>query len=490
MLKGILYTNFANITGDPASNAALVAYIAAHGGGSVTTDSSLQGDGTGGNPLGINFGNSGNVWTKGQAYKDNLAVNSFDTNLRLGWDSSGLQSYDYGNRLATNSSLVTIIDWQNALINNSVGANVLNFSSVATFAKKVALQTGNTGAGNEPIQFTSGSLLTAPTIGTMEFLTDKYYGTISTGTARKEFTLNDSALTSTRVPFSTTNGRLNDSSALTYSTSILTVGAVGSGQNGNLNLIGTTSGTVHILVQSAAGTYNFNLPTSAGSSGQPLLSGGGVGTAMTFGTLGIAVGGTNNTAMIGGTNGVVYYNGSQLTNTTGGSSNTVLHGNASSAPSFSAIVTADLLGGSTTTTGDLLQASSGSALSKLPNVTAGQLLISTGTTTLLAWSGANAVLSQNLKLGTVGNALFIKEGTGGFQGSATLVAGTIAITITGLTTADRAFVQRTTAAGTIGTGGVTAVCTANTLTITSIQVTLGTQTLDTSTFNYIITRPA
>src|SRR5208282_4512132 len=69
-----------------------------------------------------------------------------------------------------------------------------------------------------------------------------------------------------------------------------------------LALAGTTSGVVTVLPQAAAGTYNFNLPTSAGTSGQPLLSGGGGSTAMTFGTLGVAAGGTG---IVSGTSGGV-----------------------------------------------------------------------------------------------------------------------------------------------------------------------------------------
>jgi hypothetical protein len=55
---------------------------------------------------------------------------------------------------------------------------------------------------------------------------------------------------------------------------------------------GSSSGTITVQPQAAAGTYNFNLPIVAGTSGQPLLSGGGGATAMTFGTLGVAGGGT------------------------------------------------------------------------------------------------------------------------------------------------------------------------------------------------------
>lgn len=63
-----------------------------------------------------------------------------------------------------------------------------------------------------PLRFTSGSLATAGNIlaGNVEFLTDKYYATITTGTAVKEITLNDAALTSGTTPVATTNGRLTD----------------------------------------------------------------------------------------------------------------------------------------------------------------------------------------------------------------------------------------------------------------------------------------
>lgn len=54
---------------------------------------------------------------------------------------------------------------------------------------------------------------------------------------------------------------------------------------GQLQLTGNTSGTITIQGQAAAGTYNFNLPTTAGSSGQVLTSGGGGSTAMTWTTL-------------------------------------------------------------------------------------------------------------------------------------------------------------------------------------------------------------
>lgn len=49
------------------------------------------------------------------------------------------------------------------------------------------LKAGTTAASSAPLKFTSGSLLTSPEAGAVEFLTDAYYGTITTGPARKTF---------------------------------------------------------------------------------------------------------------------------------------------------------------------------------------------------------------------------------------------------------------------------------------------------------------
>lgn len=79
------------------------------------------------------------------------------------------------------------------------------------------LKAGTSAATTAPLKFTSGTLLTIPEIGAVEFLSDKFYGTITTSAVRKELTLNDIGLTSGRIPYATTNGRLTDVSTLTYS---------------------------------------------------------------------------------------------------------------------------------------------------------------------------------------------------------------------------------------------------------------------------------
>jgi hypothetical protein len=128
-------------------------------------------------------------------------------------------------------------------------------------------------------------------------------------------------------------------------------------------LTGATSGTITVQPQAVAGTYNFNLPTSAGASGQPLLSGGGGAAAMTFGTLGVAAGGTGLTAGTSGgvlgytaagtlassglltTSAILLGGGAGATPTALGSlgtTTTVLHGNAAGAPTFGAVALADI----------------------------------------------------------------------------------------------------------------------------------------------------
>lgn len=52
-----------------------------------------------------------------------------------------------------------------------------------------------------------------------------------------------------------------------------------------LILNGSSSGAISILPQAAAGTYNFNLPTTVGSAGQVLTSQGGGATPMTWETV-------------------------------------------------------------------------------------------------------------------------------------------------------------------------------------------------------------
>lgn len=63
---------------------------------------------------------------------------------------------------------------------------------------------------------------------------------------------------------------------------ITSFGTAAAGTLSYIQMNGSTSGTISIKQQAAAGTYNFNLPTTAGTSGHLLTSGGGGAAAMTW----------------------------------------------------------------------------------------------------------------------------------------------------------------------------------------------------------------
>lgn len=96
----------------------------------------------------------------------------------------------------------------------------------------------------------------------------------------------------TQVQFNNSTS-LGGSANLTWVSPTLSIGVAGSA-TGILAMKSATgaSGIVNVQAPTATATYNFNLPDSAGSSGQPLLSGAGGSTAQTYGTLGTGGGGT------------------------------------------------------------------------------------------------------------------------------------------------------------------------------------------------------
>jgi hypothetical protein len=102
---------------------------------------------------------------------------------------------------------------------------------LTTPTARLHLPAGTTAASSAPLKLTSGSLMTAAEAGAVEFLTDKAYLTITTGTARKELTLNDTALTAGQQPTTTTNGRLINSNKFSIYATGTTNGAAGSAVN-------------------------------------------------------------------------------------------------------------------------------------------------------------------------------------------------------------------------------------------------------------------
>lgn len=159
-----------------------------------------------------------------------------------------------------------------------------------------------------------------------------------------------------------------------------------------LGLTGSGSGTISILPQAAAGTYNFNLPTTAGTSGQVLTSAGGVAAPMTWTTpttgtvtsVGLSVPATS----IFGTSGSPVTGSGTLGLTTTGTSGGIPYFSSTSALSSSALLAASQV---------VIGGGAGIAPSTLAAGTSGQVLaISAGIPTWTTLSSAGfAYLSSS-----------------------------------------------------------------------------------------------
>ena len=164
---------------------------------------------------------------------------------------------------------------------NTTGSLFLGGSTAPT--ARLHLSAGTTAASTAPLKFVSGSLMTTAEAGGVEFLTDKWYGTITTGAARKEFTMNDAALTSGTVPVATTNGRLTDGFVFVQSTYNPTpVNGTNVSSSGafvtNYTRIGNTVrvfGALDITVTSAsvASTVDIDLPIPSAFASTENLAG-------------------------------------------------------------------------------------------------------------------------------------------------------------------------------------------------------------------------
>lgn len=134
---------------------------------------------------------------------------------------------------------------------------------------------GSAAAGTAPEKYTSGALMTTPEVGAKEFAGDKFYGTITSGPFREEFSMNESTLTPGRVPFESTGGRFNDSSQMTYSTATATLSV------STLNIAGLLNGTTFQFTSSGTvgGSLSINgvgytWPSADGSPNQVLSTNG------------------------------------------------------------------------------------------------------------------------------------------------------------------------------------------------------------------------
>lgn len=201
------------------------------------------------------------------------------------------------NRIYDISTTDYAVAWGGNIVIQRYGGNVGIRTGNTVPTAYLLLGAGSTAASSAPLKFTSGSLMTTPEAGAVEFLTDKAYLTITTGAARKELTINDAALTSGQQPTTTTNGRLTNSNKYSIYATGTTNGAAGSAVN--LTIVPMpTNGELRFLRITVKALSAAAMPDSFGRTLDAMwanaagvltqVGASSLGTAMTTGNLAAA----------------------------------------------------------------------------------------------------------------------------------------------------------------------------------------------------------
>jgi hypothetical protein len=118
-------------------------------------------------------------------------------------NSLGAIAFGIGNATIGTSEAIRITTAGNVGIGTTAPTSVLH------------LKAGTATAGTAPLGFTSGTLLTVPVAGKVEFLTDDYYATITTSAVRKRFALIPTTTSPTYTTSNVTEDRTYDANATT-----------------------------------------------------------------------------------------------------------------------------------------------------------------------------------------------------------------------------------------------------------------------------------
>lgn len=148
--------------------------------------------------------------------------------LRHGAGAAATPTYSFRNDTDTGfySDAANTIKWSTGgTQRGTIDSTGRTFIGAATAPNAFLHITAGT-TSNAPIQLTTGTSRTTAVAGSIEFTTDDLFFTITTGTARKRVLLADptAGLTTGRVPYATTNGRLTDTSTFLFSGTLLSVG--------------------------------------------------------------------------------------------------------------------------------------------------------------------------------------------------------------------------------------------------------------------------
>jgi hypothetical protein len=140
------------------------------------------------------------------------------------------------------------------LLNGSVGIQVAAPTAV------LHLKAGTATASTAPLKFNSGTLLTTAEAGAVEFLTDAYYGTITTGAARKTFAFLESPA------FTTPNIGAANGASLSLSNTINLIATGGAATAGTATLVAGTV-TVNTTAMTATALLFTQRKTAGGTVG-------------------------------------------------------------------------------------------------------------------------------------------------------------------------------------------------------------------------------
>ena len=139
---------------------------------------------------GINMGKTRGTLSSSLSVQngDELAHIAYRTLVNgLGYTAANVVAVYTGNGSTTRDTDLILLSSNNIDLIEGIrlSGNHIGFGGVTNPNAIIHIQSGNTTVA--PMKFTSGTLLTSPEVGAVEFLDDSWYGTITTGSVRKTF---------------------------------------------------------------------------------------------------------------------------------------------------------------------------------------------------------------------------------------------------------------------------------------------------------------